>query len=429
MKRWTGEILISSVLVGMALGTAWAVRGQFGHEQGAAWAGSIAAIAIVMISRRPDWQNKLFKVTLAAAIGWGLGGMMSYGLIVGYGRSDDFINVYYGFTMLFVVGGLYGFIGGSLFGLSLTDSKKSRINWLLLLCGMVSSGIVFYFFLVMQWEWLMTPPRSELWAVCLGIACFLTWYMLVYKFRPALRVGALSGTGAGFGFAFGNFLQVLGTMSGIDFNFWNVMEYSLGFFGGLGMCYGTLTSDWTKEESDDLPRTRSNAVALILLVFFIPFVIWNQSFEMGKLVQNFQAIAFTTPETIARWVQLGALVLILFYAGFSWRSYHQTNKSFGISSRSNVEKFFSAHLGFYILLSLLITGALFSTHRIEQYLYIINYLLLVIFLPRLHPEFNPRPVQPYPWSRLLVTVLLVLAILALIASNIHGDMPGMQKRF
>ena len=39
--------LISILIVAMACGTAWAIRGQFGHEQGAAWAGGIFAVAVL----------------------------------------------------------------------------------------------------------------------------------------------------------------------------------------------------------------------------------------------------------------------------------------------------------------------------------------------------------------------------------------------
>ena len=104
------------LIVAMSLGTAWAVRGKFGHEQGAAWAGAIGAMSVVLVAKRADWYNKVFKVALAAAIGWGIGGMISYGVVVGYGRGSDFVNVYYGLLMLFVIGALYGFLGGGLFG-------------------------------------------------------------------------------------------------------------------------------------------------------------------------------------------------------------------------------------------------------------------------------------------------------------------------
>ena len=85
--------IINLVIVGMTLGTTWAIRGQFGHEQGAAWAGAIGAISIILIAKRGDWYSRLFKATLAAAIGWGLGGMMSYGRVVGFGRGVDFVNI------------------------------------------------------------------------------------------------------------------------------------------------------------------------------------------------------------------------------------------------------------------------------------------------------------------------------------------------
>ena len=64
------QILISALVVAMALGTAWAVRGKFGHEQGAAWAGAIGAFSMVLVAKRSDWYNNVFKIGLAGAVGW-----------------------------------------------------------------------------------------------------------------------------------------------------------------------------------------------------------------------------------------------------------------------------------------------------------------------------------------------------------------------
>ena len=86
-KQW-----ISILIVAMSLATAWAIRGQFGHEQGAAWAGAIGGLALVLVSNRKEWYNKMILVALASAVGWGAGGMISYGIVVGYGRADNFIN-------------------------------------------------------------------------------------------------------------------------------------------------------------------------------------------------------------------------------------------------------------------------------------------------------------------------------------------------
>ncbi len=317
-------LLLNLVIVGMTLGTTWAIRGQFGHEQGAAWAGAVGAIAILLIAKREDWYAKLFKATLAAAIGWGLGGMMSYGRVVGFGRGVEFVNVYYGLLMLFIIGGLYGFIGGGLFGLTLSDSKTNKVKWPLLVAGMVSGGLITYFFLVMQWEWLMTPPRSEVWAVCLGMAFFMIWFLINNKNKSAIRVAIFSGLGGGFGFAFGNFLQVMGNLADIQFNMWNVMEYSLGFFGGLGMAYGTFTSEWEKTEASQ--KKTSNLVPILLLVFLIPFVVWDQTFELKKIQDTYSKIMEGDAPLVAWLVQIIALALILIQTGYVLIKYYYLKK-------------------------------------------------------------------------------------------------------
>lgn len=422
-----GQIL-NLIIAGMTLGTTWAIRGQFGHEQGAAWAGAVGAIVILLIANRQDWYNKLFKVTLAAAIGWGLGGMMSYGRVVGFGRGTDFINVYYGLLMLFVIGGLYGFLGGGLFGLTLTDSKKNKVKWPLLLTGMTAGGIITYFFLVMQWEWLMTPPRSEVWAVCLGMAFFFAWFVIRYKHTSALRVAAFAGLGGGFGFAFGNFLQVMGNVAEIPFNFWNVMEYSLGFFGGVGMAYGTFTSEW--EKSEDQQKKSSNLAPMLLAVLFIPLVVWDQSFVTDRLIDNYGKLMSGDVSAIAKLVQYAALILILAQGAYVYLKYFYAQKGDMIQYNSkDVRIFFMSHFGIYMLLSWLITGAVVSGYRIEQYLYLVNYILILIMLPKLSPVFEPQEIQGGKWGRNFLLVILFIALLALVAINTHGDMPGMQQRF
>ena len=180
----------------MAFGTAWAIRGKFGHEQGAAWAGAIGAISVVLVAKRADWYNKVFKIALAAAVGWGLSGMISYGVVVGYGRGTDFINVYYGLMMLFVIGVLYGFLGGGLFALALADSKEFKvILGFPHIAEMVAFALLTYGFLINQLEWLMTPPRSELWAACLGASIALAWYILRHKQQTCIKGGGMVGTG------------------------------------------------------------------------------------------------------------------------------------------------------------------------------------------------------------------------------------------
>jgi hypothetical protein len=217
MKK--NNALIACVIAAMAFGTAWAVRGKFGHEQGAAWAGGIGAMALILVAKRKDWYNNIFRITLASAFGWGIGGMISYGVVVGYGRADDFVNIYYGLLMLFVIGALYGFLGGGLFGLTLVDTKETKVPWASLIAEMIAFGLITYGFLINQLELFMTPPRSELWAACLGACIPIGWYVVRKNHHAVLRVALWSALGAGFGFAFGNFLQVIGRPLHSPFNF------------------------------------------------------------------------------------------------------------------------------------------------------------------------------------------------------------------
>lgn len=411
------QTVVSALIVAMALGTAWAVRGKFGHEQGAAWAGALGAMAVILVAKRSDWYNKVFKIALAAAFGWGIGGMISYGVVVGYGKGSDFGNVFYGLLMLFVIGALYGFLGGGLFGLSLLDSKEFKVKWHALLAEMVAFGLLMYGFLINQLEWFMTPPRSEMWAACLGASVAVAWYIVRHKQMTVLKVAACSALGAGFGFAFGNFLQVMGAGSSLPFNFWNIMEYSIGFFGGLGMAYGTLTSHWPLAK--DQQTRRSNFLPIIFLVVFIPFVVWDQSFIADKL--SFLLALGGDDHTIFN-VQLISIAAILGCILITLTKYYQT-----LYSYTSVKTIFVLYLGLYTFLSFLLTGI--YSHPVEQYLYLVNIAVILLAMPYLKDNVELREVHPKNWLLIFVVMVVIIALLAVIAIHSHGELNGSQIRF
>lgn len=411
------QILISALVVAMALGTAWAVRGKFGHEQGAAWAGAIGAFSMVLVAKRSDWYNNVFKIGLAGAVGWGLSGMISYGQLVGYGRASDFLNAFYGLLMLFVIGVLYGILGGGLFGLALADSKAFKVKWASVIAEMVAFALLTYGLLVNQLEWLMTPPRSELWAACLGASIALIWYAIRNNQNGVLRIAIWSGLGAGFGFAFGNFLQVLGATSALNINFWNVMEYSIGFFGGLGMAYGTLTSSWPEHAISE--NRQSNVVPILFITAFIPFVLWDQSFETEKL--NFIFKEGGTSETVLVFQILAAIAIALFTVILLAR-YFRSRYTY-----SDVRSIFIISMGVYIFLSFLLTGI--YAHPIEQYLYLVNIVVIRFLLPSINKNFEIVEESPRSWLTASVISVLIIAVFALIAISSHGDIPGVEARF
>lgn len=417
------QIYLSILAVALALGTAWAVRGKFGHEQGAAWAGAIGALSVILVAKRNDWYNKTFKIALAAAFGWGISGVISYGVVVGYGRGVDFVNVYYGFLMLFVIGVLYGFLGGGIFGLALIDSKTVKVKWHALLAEMVALGLLTYALLINQLEWFMTPPRSEMWAACLGAGIAVAWYIVRHQQASVLKVAVWSAIGAGFGFAFGNFLQVMGSVSGIQFNFWNVMEYSLGFFGGIGMAYGTFTSHWPV--SDDKPTPNLNLIPILLLVCFIPFVVWDQSFVSDRFQFILEDGGSPTTVFYIKLIAIAAIIVVAIL--IITRNYPSMKEKTVANSYRVVKNLFLLYLGLYIFLSFLVTGL--YTHPPEQYFYLINFAVILFILPRLKGTFEVQENKPRTWILVTFILIVALAFLAAIAMNSHGELQGSQIRF
>ena len=413
----------------MSLATAWAIRGQFGHEQGAAWAGGIGGLAIVLLSKRADWYAKVFQLTLAPAAGWGIGGIISYGIVVGYGRGSDFGNVYYGLSMLFVIGGLFGLIGGGLFGLTLSDTKENPVKWPSLIVEMTIGAFIFYYLLIQELGWLMTPPRSEAWAGCFGMTVAMFWYMIRHRHYSAIRLAVFAGLGGGFGFAFGNFLQVLGTVSGIKFNFWNVMEYSIGFFGGIGMAYGTFTSEWPRTD-ETVSRTRFLA-PLLIVTLIIPFIVWEQSLGTERLLDVIKGIdPIRDGLGITRYIQWIGLISILIITGYWIYFFYFRNKENSISiGYRDIYTFFLVHLGLYTFFSLLITCAFMSTYRPEQYLYIVNLVVIAFLIGKPQPEFTSRGLNVSRWAVNFIFILAIIALLTAMAVSSHGELKGAQMRF
>ena len=419
-KQW-----VAVLIVGMALGTAWAVRGQFGHEQGAAWAGGIGALALVVVARRKDWYSKMLLIALSSAVGWGMGGMISYGKIVGYGRADDFLNASYGLLMLFIIGGLYGLLGGGLTGLSLSSSKQKKVAWASLIAEMTAGGVIAYYLLVAQLEIWMTPPRSEAWAVCLGAGAALIWFLARHRYNSALRVSFFSALGAGFGFAFGNFLQILGNVLEIQFNMWNVMEYSIGFFGGTSMAYGVFSSRWSEENELAAPRKWENRVAFLFVFVLIPVIVFQQSNSLsGPLLGGDGPDSNNLPFT-------GSLAALLGLAVMIWIAWNKLRLTKNYDEKA-VTQLFLLYLALYIVFSYVVSGAFAGKFQLNHHLYVVNLLVIFYLLLKKRPAFFNVPVTEmdgYAWLKCLVVLVLLVFLLALILVGIHGEIPHSNLRF
>lgn len=416
--------------VALAFGTAWAVRGQFGHEYGATWAAAVGILVLLAVCNREDWFERLPVIVVLGALAWGSGGMISYGKVVGYGFAPDFLNTGYGLLMLAIIGGLYGFIGGGITGLALSASPDKKVDWAGLFTQMVAGGCLFYGFFINQLEWLMTPPRSELWAACMGAALALGWYLYRNGFSAALRVAFFSALGAGFGFGFGNFLQRMGYSSGIKFNWWNVMEYSIGFFGGLGIAYGVFSnSKWPVSVKAD---KMSNNVAWVFLVMVLPVINLLNVVTQEKLLATGKGINVGDPAVFAVNWQTAIWVMSLLFILFSIYFFRPSVQIGFTRKRAIVFGLF--FLTWYIIISNALYAIWLVPEFSSQHLYWMN--LIVIGALLLRKNFEPIGYgevftrwSKFKWWYWPVVVIVTMLILSYIAVSVDYTHPNAQLRF
>jgi hypothetical protein len=416
--------VISILIVAMSFGTAWAVRGQFGHEQGAAWAAGIGGLALILVSQRKDWYRRILPVVLASAVGWGMGGMISYGKIVGYGRSDNFVDAAYGLLMLFVIGGLYGLIGGGLTGLTLESNSAKKVKWGQLISEMVAGGLIAYGFLVMQLEILMTPPRSEAWAFCFGAGLALVWYMARNEFKSSLRVSFITMLGAGFGFAFGNFLQVVGNILEINFNMWNVMEYSIGFIGGGALAYSVFTSPWP--ENVEQPKPWENRVSYIIALIFFPLLVFQQSMTIPALIERLGNSGIE--ENTARLSSVVAGLLICLAVVYYVVKFERIKFIF---TKNTVLITYLTFITVYVTISFIVSGVLAGNVPFNHVLYVVNIGVVLFLLTKIKNPFSLEFKSGLKQIHLIVFVLILtlIVLLSFVLVNIHGELGGSQTRF
>jgi hypothetical protein len=104
---------LAILFVALALSIGWGVRGNWGHEYGAMIPGALAAMAAVLVSGREDWQRRIPFFAFFGALGWSFGGSISYMQVIGFTHSGDARSVIYGFACLFLIGFIWGALGGA----------------------------------------------------------------------------------------------------------------------------------------------------------------------------------------------------------------------------------------------------------------------------------------------------------------------------
>ncbi len=287
------------ILCGLSVCVGWGIRGNFGHEYGAALPGALAAMAIVLLSGREDWWRHVHYFALFGAIGWSFGGSMSYMMVVGYSHSPHSLTVFYGFANLFAIGFLWAALGGAGTALPafLTDTQLSLFfvpiaavftgwslqaviidrvlvpkqmqrhespiywydtDWIAALVAIVAALIVAlvrgrldmatslviymgvgwfggFLLLVNVFKLRMTPPRGDNWSGCVGMVIGVLGYCWRYELGGVAFATLMTGFAGGVAFSLGQLLKLICIRTGLQTNWHSIMEQTQGLLFGLGI--------------------------------------------------------------------------------------------------------------------------------------------------------------------------------------------------
>lgn len=323
------------LLTGLSLSLGWGIRGNFGHESGAAMPGALASMAVVLCAGRPDWWPLVASFALFGALGWSFGGSISYMQVIGYTHSPHSRTVLYGFANTFVIGFLWASLGGA--GTALpafvapsdmglyfvpilavflswclkdlvedrffkTPSDKrheSRLYWydsdwlaavtaiiagagVAALKGRLDPGTSLVLCLSVGWfaaflilvnlfKLRMTPPRGDNWAGAVGMVVGLLLWCHFYH-QPGIALAAwVCGLTGGMGYFLAQLIKLALIKTGRQANWHSVLEQTQGLFHGLGLA---LAMAWVARIAPKMPSgSHAPQWTVVFSVFFVLVVI------------------------------------------------------------------------------------------------------------------------------------------------------------
>ncbi|MFC1715409.1 hypothetical protein ACFL6S_17200 [Candidatus Poribacteria bacterium] len=327
------EITWQMALLGaLSLSLGWGIRGNFGHELGAAIPGALAAMAVVLVSGRADWWPRIAYFGMFGALGWAFGGSMSYMHVVSYTHSGHSGSVLYGFANLFVIGFLWAAMGGagtalpailssehlnlffvpiiaifigwvlqnaivrSLSRIKPMQRHRSRLywydtDWLNVLVATVATLIVvivrgrfdmatsFILHLTIGWfaaflllvnvlKLRMTPPRGDNWSGCVGLVAGVLIFCWRHSLGDLAFVTLMTGFIGGIGYALSQLLKLVYIRTGLNTNWHSVLEQTQGFFHGIGLAVAMALLASRAPVVSDTPQLRPWT-----MVFAVTFIL------------------------------------------------------------------------------------------------------------------------------------------------------------
>jgi len=250
-------------VVTLAVALAWGLRGQHGHERGAAIAGAMVGLSLAAVTGGARWIG----AAVIGSLGFAIGGALSYGRFIqlAYQGSWEAIG------SLALIGFAWGGLGSLCLGLGLTLPRYRPWERV-----MIAGGLFLVWILIdrLLWGRLSGPTdlatRELMAAVLLGVWALLSAYVGVWRGdRISLRLAIAGAVGFGIGFPLAAWVQGVGGATGIPVDWWKVAEHMIGLTGGLCLGIAALTS----KPSWALPlavRPWERWLAVVWLLWFLP---------------------------------------------------------------------------------------------------------------------------------------------------------------
>ncbi|SOD92559.1 hypothetical protein SAMN06269250_4040 [Spirosoma fluviale] len=243
------------LLSGLALSIGWGIRGNFGHEYGAAFAGCLAAIVVPLLSGRADWRQRVLYFAFFGAIGWGFGGSISYMQVIAYTQSGHTATQWFGYVGLFYIGFLWAALGGAGTALAAVAKREQLVQ--LVKPILFLFGIWFLQDLVEDplVEWLQAGlPADHTWsrhksplywldadylAALFALLAMALYDLIDRKEKNIVLLPVFAGVGALFGWG----VQLLLQVADLDRKLASLVTYPLGDPTYIDPKTGTLAFD------------------------------------------------------------------------------------------------------------------------------------------------------------------------------------------
>jgi magnesium-transporting ATPase (P-type) len=212
------------------------------------------------------------------------------------------------------------------------------------------------------------------------------------------------------------------------------MEFSLGFFGGLGMGYAVLTRQWPPSRK---PSRTGNWIALIFLFGFIPASNYFNGFsrerfmELAEKLHVDQAAQFASSQFLTAGL---ATLLFAFLAVWVWSRYGEKGEKlvkFGLPALLLIT---ALHYKLFCYIRLGVFHKPFSFGNSETLYFFIVALLYVLwqFGLRRNTDFPGKAGGDESWKRwgfIMAALFLIFVLITVISIHIHPEMPGAHDRF